>query len=66
MKIGLIALAYLTGNGSTYAPMARNLLNQAILSAVAKLDPERSKAYAEILANVKRSFPEPNKKTPAK
>lgn len=67
MKVQLIALAFLTGDGHQYSRMARNLLNQAIGTAVEKLDPKRRKAFDEILGNVRISYPSPNiiKKPPA-
>lgn len=52
MRVKLIALAFLTGRGRSYAGMARNLLTQAIDSAVASLEPARRKAYDEIMGNV--------------
>lgn len=60
MKVALIALAFLTGHGHQYSTMARNLLNQAIETAVDKLEPARRKAYDEILANVNVAFPAPD------
>ena len=59
LKVNLIALAFLMGNGSTYAPMARNLLDQAVKSAVSKLSPDRQAAFKDIMANVKISYPDP-------
>lgn len=53
MRIRLMAISFLTGGGRSYARVARNLLTQAIESAVSKLEPERRKAYDEILSNVK-------------
>ena len=64
MKVELIALAFLTGHGHQYSTMARNLLHQAILSAVEKLEPKRRQAYDEILGNVKVSYPDPIKEKP--
>lgn len=61
MKVGLLALAFLTGNGSTYAPITRNLLAQAMASAVEKLSDERRKAYNDILANIRKAYPDPKK-----
>lgn len=52
MRVSLIALGFLTGSGASYARIARNLMQQAIDTAVAALSPERRKAYDEILANV--------------
>jgi hypothetical protein len=59
MKVSLIALAFLTGHGHQYSTMARNLLHQAIESAVEKLEPKRREAFDDILANVKISYPPP-------
>lgn len=67
MKISLIALAFLTGHGHQYSTMARNLLHQAIATAVEGLEPKRRKAYDEILGNVRISYPDPLKqKAPVK
>jgi hypothetical protein len=64
MRVQLIALAFLTGHGHQYSTMARNLLHQAIATAVEKLEPKRRKAFDEILGNVRISYPETNKKPP--
>lgn len=64
MRVKLIALGFLTGHGSQYSTMARNLMNQAIETAVGALPPARRKAYDEILANVQVSFPEKRKEKP--
>lgn len=67
MKTSLIALAFLTGHGHQYSTMARNLLHQAIASAVERLEPKRRQAYDEILGNVQISYPDPSKaKAPRK
>lgn len=55
MRVQLIALGFLSGRGSSYAGMARNLLAQAIQAAITKLDAERRKAYDEILEKVEIS-----------
>lgn len=64
LKIKLIALGFLTGHGQQYSVMARNLLTQAIETAVAGLEPKRRKAYEEIMANVRIQYPDPLKSKP--
>lgn len=55
MRVRLLALGFLTQAGGSYAQVARNLLHQAIDTAVAGLSPERRKAYDEIVGNVEVS-----------
>lgn len=55
MRVQLLALGFLMGSGKSYAQVARNLLHQAIETAVAHLSPERRKAYDEIKASVEVS-----------
>ncbi len=68
MRVRLIALAFLTGHGHQYSTMARNLLHQAIETAVMALPPKRRAAYDDILGNVKIAYPSvmDEKKTPAR
>lgn len=68
LRLRLIALSYLLGLGSHYAATARNLLDQAMTSAVSKMSPERRKDYNDILDNVRSAHPQPTpppKKKPA-
>ncbi|RPJ29178.1 MAG: hypothetical protein EHM33_02050 [Chloroflexi bacterium] len=69
MRIQLIAIGYLTGNGGEYATPARNLLHGAIQNHIEKLSPRERAEYDEILGNVRiretRKLPgEENQKSP--
>lgn len=48
----LVALSYLRGGAGKYAPVARDLMLEAIDRFVADLDPRKKKEFAEILKNV--------------
>lgn len=48
----LVALSYLRGDSGKYAPIARDLMLEAIDRYVADLDPKKKKEFAQILENV--------------
>lgn len=55
MRVQLLTLGFLMGSGKSYAQVARNLLHQAINTAVAGLTPQRRKEFDEIMSNVEIS-----------
>ena len=48
----LVALSYLRGDAGKYAPIARDLMVEAVDRFVNDLDPTEKKEFAEILKNV--------------
>jgi hypothetical protein len=48
----LVALSYLRGDAGKYAPIARDIMTEAVERFVADLDPQERKEFAEILKNV--------------
>lgn len=51
----LVALSYLRGDAGEYAPIARDLMVEAVDRYIADLDPQEKKEFAEILKNVQAS-----------
>lgn len=48
----LIALAYLRGDEGEYAPMARDLMTEAVERFIGDLDPQEKREFKEILKAV--------------
>lgn len=48
----LVAISYLRGYGGRYAPIARDIMAQAVERYVEDLDPAEKKAFADILKSV--------------
>jgi len=51
----LVALSYLRGDGGEYAPIARDIMIEAVERFVSDLDRQEQKEFAEILKNVQAS-----------
>ena len=52
MRVRLLALGFLTGRGGSYAGITRNLLQQALDTAIEALPPGRRKAFDQIMKDV--------------
>lgn len=53
LKQKLIALAYLRGDEGQYAPIARDIMTEAVERFIQELDPQEQKEFREILETVK-------------
>jgi len=53
LKLSVVALSYLNGNGGMYAPVVRNLLQEAVTEKITRMDERQRADYEQILQNVK-------------